>query len=297
MPANVRVGSAPDSWGVWFPDDARQIAWPRFLDEVAQAGYEWIELGPLGYLPVDSRVLRMELEARGLKLAGGFIMRHLESDAEWKAIEADLDAVGGILADCGASHLLLIDNLYREVDTGAGERPRSLGPDDWSRFVDVTHRVAELARARFGLQLAFHPHAETHVEYEPQIERFLNETDPGLVSLCLDTGHHAYRGGDPVAFFRRHHGRVSYLHLKNVDAEVIREVVATDMPFARAVQEGAFCEPSRGVVDFHALRDALQEVGYDGWAISEQDMYPAPPDKPLPIARRTRAFLRDIGIG
>ncbi len=49
----VNVGSAPDSWGVWFADDPRQTPWERFLDEVAAAGYTRIELGPYGYLPTD----------------------------------------------------------------------------------------------------------------------------------------------------------------------------------------------------------------------------------------------------
>jgi inosose dehydratase len=40
-----------------------------------------------------------------------------------------------------------------------------------------------------------------------------------------------------------------------------------------------------------------QEVGFDGWGIVEQDMYPAPFEKPLPIARRNREFLRTHGIG
>ena len=44
--SRIRVGSAPDSWGVWFPDDPQQVPWQRFLDEVALSGYEWIELGP-----------------------------------------------------------------------------------------------------------------------------------------------------------------------------------------------------------------------------------------------------------
>ncbi|MEU7137771.1 2-keto-myo-inositol dehydratase, partial [Streptomyces sp. NPDC046261] len=26
----IRVGSAPDSWGVWFADDPAQIPWERF---------------------------------------------------------------------------------------------------------------------------------------------------------------------------------------------------------------------------------------------------------------------------
>ena len=58
-----------------------------------------------------------------------------------------------------------------------------------------------------------------------------------------------------------------------------------------------FCEPSVGGVDFLAFRDVLREIDYDGFAIVEQDMYPAPFDKPLPIAKRTRAYLREIGVG
>ncbi len=46
-----------------------------------------------------------------------------------------------------------------------------------------------------------------------------------------------------------------------------------------------------------AFRDVLRDINYQGWAIVEQDMYPAPFDKPLPIAKRTRAYLREIGIG
>ena len=42
------------------------------------------------------------------------------------------------------------------------------------------------------------------------------------------------------------------------------------------------------MVDFEAFRDVLKEVDYEGWAIVEQDMYPAPFDKPFPIAKRTR---------
>ena len=57
----IRVGSAPDSWGVWFPDDPQQVPWERFLDEVSEAGYSWIELGPYGYLPTDPAKLTDEV--------------------------------------------------------------------------------------------------------------------------------------------------------------------------------------------------------------------------------------------
>ena len=52
---NIKIGTAPDAWGVWFPDDPKQISAIRFLDEVVEAGFEWIELGPYG-LPAHQAV-------------------------------------------------------------------------------------------------------------------------------------------------------------------------------------------------------------------------------------------------
>ena len=154
-----------------------------------------------------------------------------------------------------------------------------------------------MARKQYGLRVVYHPHAETHVEYEDQIETFLEDTDPNLVSICLDTGHHAYRGGDAVAFMSRHYARIPYLRLKSVDHQLRQRVETERIPFAKAVAVGLFCEPSQGAVDFLAFRDVLDKVGYHGWVIVEQDMYPAPFDKPLPVAKRTRKYLKEIGIG
>ena len=58
-----------------------------------------------------------------------------------------------------------------------------------------------------------------------------------------------------------------------------------------------FCEPSEGEVDFERLRDVAHRIGYDGFGVVEQDMYPPAPGAPFPIAKRTREYLRDIGLG
>lgn len=73
----IRIGTAPDSWGVWFPDDPKQIPWNRFLDEVVAAGYHWIELGPFGYLPTDPNQLQDELAKRDLQLSAGTVFTGL----------------------------------------------------------------------------------------------------------------------------------------------------------------------------------------------------------------------------
>lgn len=294
---DVTIGSAPDSWGVWFPSDERQTPWHRFLDEVAEAGYEWTELGPYGYLPTDVPTLRAELAKRNLKVTGSAVQKRLDDLAAWPATEREVHGACEVIAATGGKFLVLIDDTYTDLFTAKAVAPNQLDDDAWERLIQTTHRVADIARDHFGLQLVFHPHAETHVEYEDQIERLLADTDPERVFLCFDTGHHAYRGGDPVAFMEKHHERIPYLHLKSVRPEMIERVEREKIPFAVAVGMDMFCEPSEGAVDFLAFRDVLRAIDYRGYAMVEQDMYPAPFDKPLPIAKRTRAYLREIGIG
>lgn len=295
---NVTVGVAPDSWGIWFPDDPRQTPWPRCLDEMKEAGYDVIELGPYGYMPTQLAKLRPELDRRGFrKVTATAVQAALEDPAAWLPLERELLLVGELLAGLDAEYVVLIDALYSDATTGKPLQPQKLDERGWKQLIETTHRAADLVRERFGLALLFHPHAETHVEYEEQIERFLADTDPDRVALCFDTGHHAYRGGDPTAFMLKHHARIPYLHLKSVDDRIRLKVETEQIPWGPAVAMDMFVEPSQGAVDFIAFRDVLKQVDYGGFAMVEQDMYPAPFDKPLPIARRTREYLRRIGLG
>ncbi|BBC32611.1 hypothetical protein SGFS_039050 [Streptomyces graminofaciens] len=68
----LRLGSAPDSWGVRFPGDEHQVSYTRFLDEPASAGYEWLELGPYGCLPTDPRQLNAVATTAGRAVRGGW---------------------------------------------------------------------------------------------------------------------------------------------------------------------------------------------------------------------------------
>ncbi len=228
---NVTVGVAPDSWGIWFPEDPRQPPWQRCMDEMKEAGYDVIELGPYGYMPTQLTTLRSELDKRGLrKVTASAVQGALENPDAWPALEKELLVVGELLAGLGADYVVLIDALYSDAATGKLLQSPMLDMRGWKQLIETTHRAADLVRDRFGLALAFHPHAETHVEYEAQIEKFLEDTDPKRVALCFDIGHHAYRGGDLVEFMRKHHARIPYLHLKSVDDQVRRKVEAEFIP-------------------------------------------------------------------
>jgi len=145
----------------------------------------------------------------------------------------------------------------------------------------------------YGVRQAFHPPADAHVDTEDRIGRFLEGTDPATVSLCLDTGHVAYAGGDNRAIVAEHPDRIGYVHLKSVDPDVLARVRAEGMSFARAVRHGAMVEPEQGQPDMPPL---LADLDVPLLAIVEHDMYPAPADAPLPIATRTRCYYNDCGL-
>lgn len=291
----IRVGTAPDSWGVWFPVDEHQVPWRRFLDEVVQGGYDTIELGPFGYLPTDPDVVADELRRRALQLAGGTFQADLDAVDSWSVIKPEFARICDVLTRLGSRFLVVLDQGYTDTN-GAIVGPRQLDESGWGHLRDTVHRLGEYAAGR-EITAVFHPHADTTVQYEPDIEHFLELTDPALVQLCLDVGHHAYAGGEPVAFFQRHHARVKYLHLKDVDRSVCERARSSGMGFEQAVAAGAFVDLGQGCVDLPGLAAAARAVDFSGWGIVEQDMYPAPFDKPLPVARRNREYLRSNGIG
>src|SRR5579862_1590650 len=106
MSAAMRIGSAPDSWGVWFADDAAQTPWSRFLDEVAEAGYRWIELGPYGYLPTDPAELERELARRDLRVAGTFVCFDLEDPSGFADNADEIERTCALLRRLEAPHLV-----------------------------------------------------------------------------------------------------------------------------------------------------------------------------------------------
>jgi inosose dehydratase len=290
------IGTAPDSWGVWFPDDPQQTTWQRFLDEVAQAGYTRIELGPYGFLPTDPHRLRDELAERGLTLTAGTIFEHLHRPDSWESTWADVSKAASLTAALGAKHLVVIPAFWRDDRTGEVLEDSELTSEQWPRYTAAMNRLAKAIRDEFGLQIQFHPHVDTHVDTHANVERFLAETDPDLVKICLDTGHISYCEGDNLKLIADHPDRIGYVHLKQVDPAVRDKARAEGLGFGEAVRMGAMCEPPNGVPDMPPVLEALAELDHvELFAIVEQDLYPCSPDVPLPIATRTLDYLRSCG--
>lgn len=274
----MRLATGPVCWGVDFADRPGNPPYTEVLAGASAAGFHWLELGPLGYLPGD-----LVPSDFGLEICGGFVFEPLHDPARLAAVEQAARATSRRVAELGGSYLVVIDSVVPERERTAGRpdlAPRLRRTDALRRGVD---RVAAIAR-RAGLCPVLHPHVGTYVEFADEIEPLLD-----LADLCLDTGHLAYAGIDPVAALARHAGRLGHVHLKDVDGAVL----ARGLPFWDAIAAGVFCPLGTGIVDVRGALAELDRGGYDGWATIEQDRVRGS-GTPLADLRRS---LRACGFG
>jgi inosose dehydratase len=298
-PRRLMLGSCPDSWGVWFADDPLQTPWDRFLDELAEVGYQYLELGPYGYLPTDPKQLQDEVGKRGLTVAGGTVagFSGLHKPTEFGSVLAETRRVAELTAAMGAKHVIFVPVPgYRDDKTGGYLEPAELDADGWKTLSESTNEIGKQISQDFGVRLQFHPHADSHVETQAQVERFLGDTDPDFVSLCLDTGHLAYTRADNVAIIKQFPSRIGYVHIKQMDPAIVAKAEAEDLAFGQAVAMGASCEPPQGLPDIPSVLEALNELDAELYVVVEQDMYPCDFGTPKPIAARTFNFLNANGM-
>jgi inosose dehydratase len=224
------------------------------------------------------------------------VFEHLHRPDSWDAVWAQVRDVAALTQAMGGTHVVVIPDTFRDQRTGGDVESRHLTPEAWQAKTSGVERLGRAVLEEYGLSIAFHPHAETHVGRQEDIERFLAETDPSYVPLCLDTGHVSYYQGDNLDLIRRYPDRIGYLHLKQVDPAVIERVLAEDITWPDAVRMGAMTEPPTGVPAYPPIFEAIEELGLDVFAIVEHDLYPCAPDVPLSIAQRTHRYIAGCGF-
>jgi len=293
----MKIGNAPCSWGVEFADDPRNPKWEAVLDECAAAGYQGIDLGPVGFFPEDPAALRDALGQRGLALSSAVVFQPFHDASAWEKVkDAHIRTCRSLVAQ-GAKQLVLIDSI-------ASERTRTLGrpgdapqlsPADWKGFVGRIREACALAVDEFGLTASIHAHAGGYCDFEDEHDRLLSEVDERLLKVCLDTAHSTLAGMNPLELAKRYANRISHVHLKDIDPEKKAEVVRDHVEFYKACSEDMFCQMGKGEVDFAALRQLLEKIGYDGWCTVEQDCAPDAAVSKVDMARANREYLSSVG--
>ncbi len=294
----IRIGNAPCSWGIEFPSDPSYPTWQSVLKDCATAGYKGIELGPIGFMPEDPAILADALAQNDLTLIGGVVVRAFHDPALWDHVMDGAVRTCKSLVAHGAKHLVLIDSISPRRAPTAGRASEAVQMDkaEWTAFRDRIVSVARMGSDDFGLTVGIHAHAAGFIDFEPELERLLDESDERVLKICFDTGHHSYAGFDPVAFMKRHMGRISYMHFKDIDPAVKARAVANRTDFYKACGDGIFCNLGKGDVDFKTVRQLLLDAGFEGWCTVEQDCDPTLDVRPADDARANRQFLESIGF-
>jgi inosose dehydratase len=299
----IVVANAPVSYGAFeltvgiLPDvpDGGAV-----LDEVADAGYEGIDLGPLGYFGYGEELAR-NLAGRRLALAGGFFELPFHDAAKMPSVLRELDSLLDVfdavsangnglkprptLADAGSD--------LRRSKPGQADRDRSLGFDaeQWKHFAEGVEMTVARCRAR-GYEPTFHHETGTYVEAPWEIEQVLALT---TIGLCLDTGHLLLGGGDPVKAMEDWGGRINHVHLKDARKAVVEQIVREAAPVAEIWRRKAFCRLGEGDLDVDGVLERLRS-GYSGWLVVEQDVLPDPSGKAAADQRANREYLAKRGF-
>jgi inosose dehydratase len=257
-----KLAGAPISWGVCeIPGWGRMLPPERVLAEMASLGLTATEMGPVGYLPTDPDEIRALLDKHGLGLVGAFVPLVLH--------ERSLDEARAVLDEV----IPLIGALDGEVLVAAAVTDLQWSPriplerDGYARMAENLRTLSELAAAS-GLRLALHPHVGSLVETAEDIDAVIAQ---GEVDWCLDTGHLAIGGTDPVEFTAANAGRIVHVHLKDVDMELAERVRSGELSLVEATRRGLFRPLGDGDASIDEVVAQLDHNGYERWLVLEQD--------------------------
>jgi sugar phosphate isomerase/epimerase len=153
-------------------------------------------------------------------------------------------------------------------------------PQDYGEALKSLKKFSKLA-LKASIIPALHNHLRTPFETEEEVVKALEKVE-GL-KLCFDTAHARAVDIDSINFIKKHHDKISLVHLKDLRAKV---------PKSRVSFTKDFVNVGTGIVDFKEIMGALSEVGYNGTLMLELDS--ARGKKPEDLARDGYDRIMDL---
>lgn len=310
----IRVANAPCSWGDLGVQglEGESIGYQQMLDELVETGYVGTDLGDWGYMPTSPDQLRTELERRNLTMVSGYVPVALKNPELHRQAETQALKIARLLAavaDASSSQklspfMVVMDEIgavpVRTQNAGRVEPNMELSDEEWRTCIQGAERIARAIRDETGMRTTFHHHCASYLETPKEIACFLEQTDPNLIGLTLDTGHYAYGaatddGRCVLEAFEGFGDRIWHVHFKDCNFELAQASRNHGWDYFDAVRRGLFCELGQGGVDFPGIVSWLREHHYDGWIVVEQDVLPGM-GTPKESAQRNREYLKQLGL-
>lgn len=240
------------------PDAAKDL--DGTLKAVAGIGYKSIELA--GLLGRTGAQMKASLDAAGLVCTSAHVQGRGQLDGDLGKLAGDLTAIGVKTAVMPSPYIP--DRLQGK---GLREVLTQLSADDWKMNADFLNEKAA-ALAKSGIKVGYHNH---NFEFAPLgdttgLEIMIQRTDPKLVTFELDVGWVAAAGVDPAAFFAKHKGRFSLMHVKDIKAD-------TKPNFALQMDP---TEIGSGKLPWKSLLPAAYAAGVRGFYVEQEPPFARP---------------------
>lgn len=306
----IKIGCAPSCWGVDDLSNPYLPSWKLVLKEAGQAGYDGIELGPYGYMPLDAAETAAEFEKNNMTVTVGTIFADLVNPEQHDILIKQVHDICKVVTKLPVAkqeegqhfptpYLTYMDYYHTERSNRSGHQDRvpALAADEYQSMLRNIKDFCTVAWEEYGVRPVLHPHAGGYIEFESEFARVLEDLPLELSGLILDTGHLYYSGVDPAAMLIKYASRLDYVHFKDVDRAVYDRVMAFEsIDFFDGCAMGVMCPIGTGAIDYPAVRDALHQINYQGWVTVEQERDPRNSGSSLADVKRSLDFLNDLGL-
>lgn len=288
----VFVGITPTGWtNDDYPLLGDDISFGQCVSEMALAGFEGCSVGHK--YPKDPEILAEELGRRGLKVSEPWTSTFFTvKDMRERTIENFKESMA-FIKRMGGTHVVVAElghAVHQQPVPPIANKP-VFDDAQWKAMVTGLDELGRLAAAD-GMVMCYHHHMGTGVMTRAEVDRLMNEVDPEVVHLLLDTGHLYWAGDDPLALAQAYADRIRHVHLKDIRHDVMELCNARHLSFIESIMQGVFTVPGDGAIDFKPIFQTLADANYAGWLMveAEQDAKKA---NPLDYARMARRYLRE----
>lgn len=246
----------------------------QFCLEASNLGYETIENFSFlaDYYKDEADLLKEQFERYGLKFENLYFYFSNDFDADVEKAKGYIEFMKKI----GAHYMNMQGFMWKDTPF-----IRPTDRDGVLEYARLANTVGKMC-AEAGIKACMHPHMNTLVFKEDQIDLFMENTDPQHVYLCMDTAHTTLAGMHAPTFAKKWGKRMGYVHLKDIDPN---ENAHPEWPMKRFLPLGYGC------VDFKGVVKALKEEGYDGILCVELDYQPVCNYK---SAMDSRNYIRNV---
>ena len=219
------------------------------VEVLKKAGFTGMEaeIVMLGDYYHDWARLKDLLDREGIVLAALAVHENWLFEEETEAERRNLDEAIEFLTHFPAAKLML---AHVAADPVREHRLQEKQKNQLSCLKNIAERAKER-----GVVPVFHPNSGENsiFRYEEDYKVMFEGLYKGGIGYAPDVGHMANGGIDPLKMIREHRDIVQHVHFKDMDASHV------------------WATMGKGIIDFPSIVRYLEETGYRGWIMTEDE--------------------------